>query len=93
MAWENLHPSDRAWIRERLRKTAAKAQGGLKGSCFDNLAYGDNRRTVEKKLKESLVTSKSLDDRLVGRTGLNGIYQTTTPRPEERRVGKERRSR
>ena len=77
VAWENLHPSDRAWVRERLRKTAVKVQGGLKGSCFDNLAYGDNRRTVEKKLKESLVASKSLDDRLTGRTGLNGIYQTT----------------
>ncbi len=77
VAWENLHPSDRAWVRERLRKTAAKAHGGLRGSCFDNLAYGDNRRTVEKKLKESLVAIKSLDDRLVGRTGLNGIYQTT----------------
>ena len=77
VAWENLHPSDRAWVRERLRKTAAKVHGGLKGSCFDNLAYGDNRRTVEKKLKESLVASKSLDDRLTGRTGLNGIYQTT----------------
>ena len=77
VAWENLHPSDRAWVRERLRKREAKVHGGLKGSCFDNLAYGDNRRTVEKKLKESLVATKSLDDRLVGRTGLNGIYQTT----------------
>lgn len=76
VALQNLHVSDRAWIREHLRKSEAKAHGGLKGACFDSLAYGDNRRTVEKKLRESLVVSKSLDDRLVGRTGLNGIYQT-----------------
>ncbi len=77
VALQNLHPSDRAWVHEHLRKSVAKAHGGLSGSCFDTLAYGDNRRTVEKKLRESLVASKSLDDRLVGRTGLNGIYQTT----------------
>jgi hypothetical protein len=77
VALKNLHTSDRDWVREQLNKNEAKAHGGLKGGCFDNLAYGDNRRTVEKKLKESLVASKSLDDRLTGRTGLNGIYQTT----------------
>lgn len=77
VALKNLHPSDRDWIREQSTKVEAMAHGGLKGACFDTLSYGDTRRIVEKKLRESLVVSKSLDDRLVGRTGLNGIYQTT----------------
>ena len=77
VALKNLHTRDRDWVREQLNKNEAKAHGGLKGGCFDTLAYGDNRRTVEKKLKASLVASKSLDDRLTGRTGLNGIYQTS----------------
>ncbi|HJM64615.1 MAG: hypothetical protein CMN05_15170 [Roseibacillus sp.] len=77
VALQNLHSSDRDWIRGQLNKSEAKAHGGLKGGCFDTLAYGDNRRTVEKKLKASLVAGKSLDDRLTGRTGLNGIYQTS----------------
>ncbi len=77
VALKNLHTRDRDWVREQLNKNEAKAHGGLKGGCFDTLAFGDNRRTVEKKLKASLVASKSLDDRLTGRTGLNGIYQTS----------------
>lgn len=77
VALKNLHPSDRDWIRQQSTKVEAREHGGLRGACFDTLSYGDTRRIVEKKLRESLVVSKSLDDRLVGRTGLNGIYQTT----------------
>ena len=77
VALGNLHPADRAWLQDRLKKSEARAHGGLRGACFDTLSYGDDRKTVARKLGESLVVTKSLDDRLVGRTGLNGIYQTT----------------
>ena len=76
VALANLHASDRAWLRNHLKKKEVKAPGGLQGECFDTLSYGDGRKTVERKLEGSLVATKTLDDRLVGRTGLNGIYKT-----------------
>ena len=77
VAVRNLHASDQAWLRDHLQRSEARLLGGLQGTCFDTLSYGDGRNTVEKKLSKSQVVSKSLDDSLVGRTGLNGIYQTT----------------
>ncbi|NIP95181.1 MAG: hypothetical protein GWO24_17725, partial [Akkermansiaceae bacterium] len=49
----------------------------LEGTGFDTLAFGDSRRTVEAKLAKSGRVSASLDQRFRGRTGLNGVYQTT----------------
>lgn len=77
VALKNLHSSDRAWVRQHLKKTLPPAEAGVTGPCFDSLAYGDTRATVEKKLRESPAVSKTLDDQLIGRTGLNGIYRTT----------------
>ena len=77
VALKNLHASDRTWVLDRIKKVDAKTHGGLKGASFDTLAFGDNRKTVQEKLKKSVVVTKTIDDRLVGRTGLNGIYQTS----------------
>lgn len=77
VALSNLHPSDRDWVKQYLKRNQAKPEAEIAGACFDRLTYGDNRATVTQKLRDSPSVSKTLDDRLVGRTGLNGIYRTS----------------
>ncbi len=77
VALKNLHPHDRTWVLDRIKKVETKTHGGLKSASFDTLVFGDSRKIVQEKLTKSAVVTKSIDDRLVGRTGLNGIYQTT----------------
>ena len=76
VALKNLHPADRDWVEQHLRRHQARAEARITGECFDTLAFGDKRTTVEKKLRNSPAVIKTLDDRLVVRTGLNGIYRT-----------------
>ena len=77
VALNNLHPSDRDWVKQYLERNTAKPEVEIAGTCFDRLTFGDSRAVVAKKLRESPSVSKTLDHRLVGRTGLNGIYRTT----------------
>ena len=77
VALNNLHSSDRDWVKQYLERNTAKPEAEIAGTCFDRLTYGDNRATVTQKLRDSPSVSKTLDARLVGRTGLNGIYRTS----------------
>jgi hypothetical protein len=77
VALNNLHSSDRDWVRQYLKRNQAKPEARITGDCFDTLTYGDGRAAVEKKLRDSPVVSKTLDEQLIGRTGLNGIYHTS----------------
>ena len=84
VALSNLHPSDRDWVKQYLKRNQAKPEAEIAGACFDRLTYTDNRATVIQKLRDSPSVSKTLDDRLVGRTGLNGIYRTSVAGEEYR---------
>ncbi|MGE9268823.1 MAG: SHD1 domain-containing protein [Verrucomicrobiales bacterium] len=68
-----LHPADAAWLRKLNKEGEEVSQG----SAFDSLNFGDSRETVEKKLAASKVVKSGVDSGLFGRTGLNGVYQTT----------------
>ncbi|HBM79040.1 MAG TPA: hypothetical protein DD438_13100 [Verrucomicrobiales bacterium] len=84
VALNNLHSSDRDWVRQYLKRNQARAEARITGDCFDTLTYGDGRAVVETKLRGSPVVSKTLDGELVGRTGLNGIYHTSVAGEEYR---------
>lgn len=47
------------------------------GDAFGPLAFGDNRKTVEEKLLASPLVTTKANEGLFGRTGLNGIFETT----------------
>lgn len=47
------------------------------GTAFDSLNFGDSRQTVEDKLAKSKFVTTKVAKAHMGRTGLNGIYQTT----------------
>lgn len=73
-----LHESDRAWVRSNVDpKDIAADAPPPKGAAFDQLEFGDDRNTVEAKLKASKLVSAALSETLFGRTGLNGLYKTT----------------
>jgi len=68
-----LHPDDVRWLN---------TNHGLNGpqpdpaAVFDTLLFGDDRETVEKKLKASKIVETTTDETFFGRSGLNGIYFT-----------------
>ena len=72
-----LHTGDQAWVRSNVApKDLAADAPPPKGAAFDQLEFGDDRNTVEKKLKVSLFVTSAGDGIFLGRTGLNGIYKT-----------------
>lgn len=72
-----LHADDQAWV---AAQTAPPEKGAKKkipqGAAFGTLEFGDDRRTVEDKLKRSSMVIATVDESLFGRTGLNGVYKT-----------------
>lgn len=72
-----LHADDQAWVRSQGAPSSAKTgQAAPEGTAFDTLEFGDDRKTVEDKLKNSGFVSASVSETLFGRTGLNGIFKT-----------------
>ncbi|MDA0766116.1 MAG: hypothetical protein O3A92_04760, partial [Verrucomicrobia bacterium] len=74
---EKLHPDDQAWLKANSQPTPdAPEEEAPAGAAFDTLEFGDDRKTVEAKLKNSSLLSTVVDESLFGRTGLNGVYKT-----------------
>lgn len=76
-----LHLDDRVWIQNHSTPASPKTgtpQPVPEGTAFDSLEFGDDRRTVGKKLKESKIVTATISETLFGRTGLNGVYKTTS---------------
>jgi len=73
---EKLHPDDQAWLKANSEPTPDAPEEAPAGAAFDTLEFGDNRKTVEAKLKNSSLLSTVVDESLFGRTGLNGVYKT-----------------
>jgi hypothetical protein len=70
-----LHADEKKWVTSQSAGGQAEVAPDPK-AVFDNLCFGDNLATVKKKLKASKAVETTLDDALMGRTGLNGIYKT-----------------
>jgi hypothetical protein len=70
----NLHKKD----REYLEKTHPKdVDGTIPGNAYGPLNFGDNRTLVQEKLLNCPLVKTELNENLFGRTGLNGIFETT----------------
>lgn len=80
VALRKLSAADQAWLKKNAK--VIKGTGTKKdtppprGAAFDQLEFGDNRETVEKKLKASSFVSGDVDETFLGRTGLNGVFKT-----------------
>lgn len=76
-----LHIDDRAWIEDNQRTAPAapgRSEPAAAGTAFDTLEFGDNRRTVQDKLMASKIVTPTVAETLFGRTGLNGVFKTTS---------------
>ncbi len=71
---EQLHPDDRSWIAANHPLPGTEV--APPSAVFDQLAFGDSRAEVTRKLESSKFVEASLDNSLFGRTGLNGIFRT-----------------
>lgn len=70
-----LHPDDRAWVLDQDKAEAGTAETDAPGA-FDTLQFGDDRKTVQRKLLASKVVECAVDETFLGRTGLNGCFRT-----------------
>jgi len=76
-----LHIDDRVWIANNTKTTKATAgrtQPAPEGTAFDALEFGDDRRAVQEKLMQSKIVTPTVAETLFGRTGLNGVFKTTS---------------
>lgn len=80
LRWLDLnHPLNAAPVVEKIEEAKEEAKDEIPpaDSVFDTLLFGDDRETVGAKLGASTVVSSGIDATFIGRTGLNGVYQTT----------------
>lgn len=80
VALKKLSTGDQAWLKKNATPTRGKGPNKNSpppsGAAFDQLQFGDDRATVEKKLKASSFVSGDYDETFLGRTGLNGVFKT-----------------
>lgn len=73
---DRLHTDDQAWIKQHMLELQKDLEEQAARSVFANLNFGDSKDTVLKKLKRSPLVTTDMDERLLGRTGLNGLFHT-----------------
>lgn len=74
-----LHESDQIFleVNHPLKPESPEKQEEETGDAFGPLRFGDNRSEVEKKLLASPIVKTKVEETLFGRTGLNGVFETT----------------
>ena len=73
----NLHDDDRTWLKRQAPAVNDDADAAINpNAVFDTLCFGDNRKEVEQKLKDSSMVETALDETFFGRFGLNGTFRT-----------------
>jgi hypothetical protein len=72
---DKIHKDDRAWLDEN-HPLPPEAPPPVTHYVYDNLEFGDTRAEVMDKLRNSKLVKATLPETLMGRTGLNGAYQT-----------------
>lgn len=68
-----LHPDETTWLQ---KNHPLGGPAPHPSAVFDTLLFGDDRKTVEEKLKASKIVETSTDETFFGRSGLNGLYWT-----------------
>ncbi len=68
-----LHESDRKWLDEHHPVLSPPPPPS---GVFDTLAFGDDRDTVFEKLKASKMVDLLVEEKFLGRFGLNGMFRT-----------------
>jgi hypothetical protein len=72
-----LHAEDRQWLDKNHPAKPADADPIPDNSAvFDTLHFGDDRATVERKLRESSSVEMAVSEVHLGRFGLNGTFRT-----------------
>jgi|AntRauTorckE6833_2_1112554.scaffolds.fasta_scaffold07578_3 hypothetical protein len=74
-----LHSDDQLWLnRDPSPKQPEKQAEPVipENAVFDSLCFGDDRKTVTKKLQASKIVKSNLSGEFFGRTGLNGVFET-----------------
>jgi len=69
-----LHAEDLAWLQRK--HPAANPSPPPPNALFDQLKFGDTRAEVLEKLKQSKAVEMTLDEKFIGRVGLNGVFRT-----------------
>lgn len=71
---DRLPPDDRTWVNQNHPLPCADVPP--QAAVFDQLVFGDTRTQVIAKLKASKFVELAVDETLIGRTGLNGVFRT-----------------
>ena len=74
---EKLHQDEQDFLNKNHPHLAPKEEEEPVGDAFGPLRFGDSRDEVEDKLSKSAIVKTTVDKGLFGRTGLNGIFETT----------------
>lgn len=73
---ERLHASDQAYLKEH--HPLDSELGTMKGNAYGPLNFGDNKDLAERKLFACPLVKTDVAKELMGRTGLNGIFETVS---------------
>lgn len=76
-AIQKLHLDDQHYLEKNHPYQAPPEESEPVGDAFGPLRFGDTRKEVEAKLLESSIVKTAVNDDLFGRTGLNGVFETT----------------
>ena len=71
-----LHPDDRAAAKTISAPVIGGESPMEQGDLIAGIAFGDDRDTVIAKLKASELVEGGIDERMIARTGINGVFRT-----------------
>lgn len=74
---DKLHQDEQTYLNKNHPYVADDEQEEPVGDAFGPLRFGDSRTEVEEKLLASKVVKTDVNETLFGRTGLNGIFETS----------------
>lgn len=72
-----LHQDEQEYLEKNHPYESTEGAKEPEGDAFGPLQFGDKRNEVEAKLLESSLVKANVDAGLFGRTGLNGVFETT----------------
>ena len=73
---DRLHETDQAYLKEN--HPLDSDLGKMRGTAYGPLSYGDNKELAERKLFSCPLVRTDVAKELMGRTGLNGIFETNS---------------
>ncbi|GHC66061.1 hypothetical protein GCM10007100_37340 [Roseibacillus persicicus] len=74
---DKLHKDEQTFLEENHPYQTPEGAKEPEGDAFGPLKFGDTRNEVEAKLLDSSLVKSNIEAGLFGRTGLNGVFETT----------------